>query len=71
MIFVLFLSCNYIFYEFLLFFSFVDFFCLDWMVWIGYVGLVWSYFWSDRLGLRSFIVYNFHVHVYGIPQTHL
>ena len=59
MIFVLFLSCNYIFMSFFCFFSFVGFFCLDWTGLDGlrWVGLVWSYFWSDRLGLRSFITF--------------
>lgn len=69
MIFVLFLSCNYIFYEFLLFLfplflSFVD--------WIGLDGLRWfglELFLVEQV--RARVVYNFHVHVYGIPQTHL
>ena len=47
--------------SFFCFFSFVDFFCLDWTGLDGlrWVGLVWSYFWSNRLGLRSFITFMF------------
>ena len=47
--------------SFFCFFSFVGFFCLDWTGLDGlrWVGLVWSYFWSDRLGLRSFITFMF------------
>lgn len=60
MIFVLFLSCNYIFFMSFFCFCFLCFFpLLIGLDWMGYVGLVWSYFWTDSLGLRSFITFMF------------
>lgn len=60
--FVLFLSCNYIFFmSFFCFFSFVDFLYQDWMDWMGYVGfgvIFWCHR-SGRLGLGSFITFMF------------